>query len=327
MNGYVKVPREFFEHKSYTQTDGEPIPEFKARLDILKFANYKDGQLADGRIIKRGQLARSKVSLAAEWNWSEARVTRLLKRMKNEGIISYSNVSKCVGKDVGKGISRRVKVVTICNYECLHGNTSTVLSDNVDKTLVEPNAEYTTNKEKEKEERASVKKKDEKIPFYAANSNELQLADFCIEKIKSNHPTVKFTSDKKQQFADMFEKMVRIDKMSIGKIKTMIVWVTSHRDLKTDFSWANQFMSPLKMRKRNRDGIRFTDMWESAMSRSKGSLDGRPANMTAVQWDRIRDMPPCDNCETKEYMKIMSKSGRMSKWYCQKCNTAKTVQR
>ena len=307
------MPRSAFCSRFHPSNEDRPYTKYEAEHDLYDIANYAD-KTWHGILIKRGQLAFSRAYYERRWQWDRKKVQRFFKALSNDHTIVLTPVH---------GVTT---IITLCDYVTLVSKKTAkpevdVQGDDQDVTETCPPTIIETK------EKGSVKKKAKELPFFADDSEESQLTRFCIEQIKKNHPGVKFDTRRKQQIALMFSDMVRIDKISLAKAKEMIIWVTTHDDKKTHFSWADQFMSPLKMRKTNKDGIRFSTMWERAMSKERGQLGGRPANMTAVEWDRVRDMPSCFKCKTDEHMKIMSRSGRMSKWYCQKCNTAKTVQR
>jgi hypothetical protein len=312
-NGFVGMPRSVFCSKFHPGNEDRPYTKYEAELDLYDIANYAD-KTWHGILIKRGQLAFSRSYYERRWKWDRKKVQRFFKSLSSDHTIVLTPVH---------GITT---IVTLCDYVTLVDKKTDKSEANVQGggQDVTENCPPTIIETKQKD---TVNKKPKEPPFFAADSPESQLTRFCIEKIKSNHPTVKFDSKRKQQIALMFADMVRIDKISLEKAKEIIIWVTSHNDKKTGFSWADQFMSPLKMRKSNRDGIRFTTMWLRQMAKGKGLLGNRPADMTPAEWDRVRDMPECEKCKTMEHMKIMSRSGRMSKWYCQKCNTSNTVQK
>jgi len=311
IGGWIKLWRKIMSHKFYPTNENRKFTRYEAWLDMILLANY-EGKKWLGISVERGQLAFAVPFYVSRWKWSDRAVRRFFGALVLSG-------------EVSKQPQVNTVLITICNYEELNPTATTTP---VRATAGEVTEDCQPTKViKNKEEKDSGKKKSKDLPFYAVDSDESQLTNFCIEQIKRNHPTVKFDHKKKQQISHMFNDMVRLDDISLKQAKFIILWVTSHNDLKSGFSWADQFMSPLKFRKSNKDGIRFTTMWLRQMGKEKTQSGGKPADMTAVEWDRVRDMPACEKCETKEHMKIMSRSGRMSKWYCQKCNTANTVQR
>jgi len=97
------------------------------------------------------------------------------------------------------------------------------------------------------------------------------LTDFTIQKILNNHTALKFTSADKKKFDDVFDKLIRLDNRPPEQIREVITWVTSQTEKKKgDFCWADQFQSPLKLRKKDSDGVKYYDKWLSMMlSRQK----------------------------------------------------------
>jgi len=103
--------------------------------------------------------------------------------------------------------------------------------------------------------------KDTNKKQYAENSSEFQLFTFSIDKIKQNFPALKFDNGIKKKSLDMFEKLIRIDGFSEAEIKTAIEYAANHKTER--FSWAEQFQSPLKLRKKNKEGLSYMQVWLS----------------------------------------------------------------
>jgi phage replication O-like protein O len=117
---------------------------------------------------------------------------------------------------------------------------------------------------------------------YNENSVEFSLTQFCVKRILKNHPHLKFKSNDIAKFHDMFNKLIRIDGYRSEQIREVIDWVTSQTETRNGFCWAAQFMSPMKLRKRNRDGIRFIDVW---ISESNGKFVKSDSGV--AQFDRL----------------------------------------
>lgn len=104
---------------------------------LLRLTNYRDSKL------RESLLSRSCRFLASEWNWSPERVRRLLKRMKNEGILDFESCLKNGGKDV----SRQVKITTYCNYSRLPANNVSIISTDCPKSDLDMDPKVGKNKE------------------------------------------------------------------------------------------------------------------------------------------------------------------------------------
>lgn len=107
--GYIKLHRTIFEHWLW---DEKPYDRARAWIDLLMLANHKDNKISiKGRPIevRRGQTARSSVSLAERWGWSRGKVSRFLDTLEAEQQIEQQK-------------SNVTTVITIVNYEQYQGN-------------------------------------------------------------------------------------------------------------------------------------------------------------------------------------------------------------
>jgi hypothetical protein len=96
----------------------------------------------------------------------------------------------------------------------------------------------------------------------------IQFADW----FKSTLPeTIKLSGNWKQSFAKSFDDLVRLDGRSSEKIYQVCRWA------RTDDFWKTNFLSPEKLRKRNRDGIQYFDVFlqkvDQAQSNTAGTVD------------------------------------------------------
>ncbi len=106
--------------------------------------------------------------------------------------------------------------------------------------------ESKVNKRKEKKE-------------YTENSIEFQLSIFCENRILENFPNLKkyFTPKKIQDYCDCMNKLIRIDEKTEHQIKAAINFA-----IEDDF-WKDNFQSALKLRRINKDGIKYVDVFLS----------------------------------------------------------------
>ena len=64
----------------------------------------------------------------------------------------------------------------------------------------------------------------------------------------------------KKQWALTYDEILRIDKKTKDEVKAVCKWARS------DDFWSGQFFSPLKLRKRNRDGVTYFDCFQMKMN-------------------------------------------------------------
>lgn len=110
--GFIAVSRGIFEHPMFAP---EPYTEREAWLWMIEQAVWREAKVRVGRtwiILARGQLAFATRFLASKWQWSEARVRRLLKRLQGDAMIEVL-------------ATRDATLITICNYDKYQGERRT----------------------------------------------------------------------------------------------------------------------------------------------------------------------------------------------------------
>gem|GEM_PF-4174754 len=82
---------------------------------------------------------------------------------------------------------------------------------------------------------------------------------------KSSLPeSVNLKANWQQSFAEIYDKLVRIDNRTPEQIREVSRWA------RTDNFWKTKFMSPSKLRDRNRDGIQYFDVFIEKMKEPTG---------------------------------------------------------
>jgi hypothetical protein len=79
----------------------------------------------------------------------------------------------------------------------------------------------------------------------------------------------------RNSFAETFDELVRLDKRDPEEIRRVSAWARS------DSFWQSAFMSPAKLRKRNKDGIQTFDFLVAKMktSTTTGTTNGKTLNL------------------------------------------------
>lgn len=112
MSGWIKLHRDMRRHWLW---ENEEFTRGQAWIDLLLHANHSDKKvLIKKRLIdlKRGQQARSELTLSATWGWSRGKVRRFLKQLENEQMIVQQ-------------ATQLTSIITICNYSYFQGGTAT----------------------------------------------------------------------------------------------------------------------------------------------------------------------------------------------------------
>ena len=105
--GWIKLHRGIADHWLW---DCE-FSYAQAWIDLLLKACHKPNKLMiKGQLVelKRGQQARSEVTLSKEWKWSRGKVRRFINQCENDGMIECK-------------ATRLTSIITICNYDSFQG--------------------------------------------------------------------------------------------------------------------------------------------------------------------------------------------------------------
>lgn len=88
-NGWVKAPRDITD--SWIWNDGVKFCKFKAFMDLMYSANYKEQETVINGEIKKimpGSFLTSVLKLSQRWGWDRKRVSRFLKMLSDSGYIA-----------------------------------------------------------------------------------------------------------------------------------------------------------------------------------------------------------------------------------------------
>lgn len=135
-NGWVKLHRDITDHWLW---DCE-FSYAQAWIDLILKACHKPNKLMiKGQLIelKRGQQARSEVTLSKEWKWSRGKVRRFLNQCLNDGMIECE-------------ATHLTSIITVCNYDSFQGGDTA--SDTANDTSGDtPNEHLAVHKQECKE--------------------------------------------------------------------------------------------------------------------------------------------------------------------------------
>lgn len=103
MSGWIKLHRSLLSHPLWND---KPFSRGQAWIDLILNANHSDKEVmikGEKFIVKRGQQARSEVTLSHAWGWDRGKVRRFLRDLKTLQQIEQQTHSK-------------TSIITICNY-------------------------------------------------------------------------------------------------------------------------------------------------------------------------------------------------------------------
>jgi len=95
-------------------------------------------------------------------------------------------------------------------------------------------------------------------------------ADYAIKQIKVTHPHLSLNGSTREKAAHDFEKLKRIDGKTQRELKEVLDWLPDALiDERSGFTWKQQVQSPLKFRKRDKDGVLYFDKLYAAMKKEQ----------------------------------------------------------
>jgi DNA-binding PadR family transcriptional regulator len=177
-------------------------------------------------------------------NVTEARISQLLKSLETKNIIEFTTVTYQNG-NWRRHISLTDKGLNLLSGGGKHtyGGSKSTYSGGKRHARQEVHNRSTDKKE----EKESVKSKQQTSRPFSKTSLEMKMTNFAIKQIQKTHPHLKFTSDDKQRHCATFENLMRIDKHSKDDIRAVLTWLpTAVRN--GDFCWADVVQSPCRLR-------------------------------------------------------------------------------
>jgi len=231
--GWIKLDRQLSEHWLWKD---QPFSYGQAWVDLLLKANHKPAKiLIKTKLveIKRGEQARSEVTLSGDWGWSRGKVRRFLKLLKNDAMIEQKAVQV-------------TSVISICNYDSfqLGGTGDGTVVDTVGGTVVEQEAVHKQeckndkNVKNVKNNPLAASPPADKKPKYSPE--DLKTAEWIFDRILLINP-----NNKKPNFdswANHVRLMREVDNKSHSEICEVFNWANK------DNFWRSNILGPKKLR-------------------------------------------------------------------------------
>lgn len=269
MGGWVKVHRSLFEHKIWLE---EPFTKGQAWLDLFGNANHapdfftKRGQRVD---VDRGQIGWSQVTMQHRWRWSQNKVRRFLERLENERMIDFKT-------------DDLTTLVTICKFNEYQKRKDKEADQTNDQTK-EPTNEQTKDKQEVKELKEVKKtttgdKSPGKRRKFIFNDEQYKLAERMSNPVRERFPGQKINPD---QWADSVRMMIETDNHPREDIIKVWAWI------KDDPFWVDNIKTPMKLRKRDDDGLMYFDVITNRMKANGNGSHKQHSKQTTT--DRVRE--------------------------------------
>lgn len=246
MEGYILIYKKLLEWEWYKNSNVKIV-----FLHCLLKANYKDKKW-QGYDIKRSQFITSIRAISNELNMTESQVRTSLKKLEKTCELNV------------KPFNKQFTQITVCNYDSYqitqkqndkqNENELTNESQTDDKRIAITN-EYN----KENKENKSVK-----------NEFSQDSENFVIW-FKNLIPENLFPKGK--QIADWqkcYDDLINIDKRTKKEIAKVCEFA------RNDTFWIKNFLTPLKLRKKSKEGVNYYDMILEQMKNLKNDEEPKP---------------------------------------------------
>lgn len=186
--------------------------------------------------------------LAKIFNSSKSAMANMISKLRNLGYLV--NV-KFNGRQriIKTAVTYKLNQTSLISEPCLHRevNIDTNKGSNKDIPPKSPKGEEGSYKSKTK---------------FTEDSEQMKFAKWFYETFV---PKMKVSDTILNDWADVYDKLIRID----GYTKEEIVHIC--KTVREDDFWCNNFFSPMKLRKNNKDGIKYMEFFIQKFGKNKGS--------------------------------------------------------
>lgn len=223
MEGWIKLHRKLSDNPLWTC---EPFTKGQAWVDLILLANHEYNYFYKRGIkieVQRGQIGISEVGLSDRWKWSRTKVRLFLNQLEKEQQIIQQ---KC----------NVTQLVTIINYDYYQQKEQQTIHQKDTKRTPKEHQKDTNKNDKNEENDKNEKKYIEEAYLL----NEFSKSLFNEKYVNNNS-------------LDCFDKLIRLDNYTSDQIKKAI------RNGKNDAFWNKNFLSPVKLREKDKLQILYID--------------------------------------------------------------------
>lgn len=251
--GWIGLYRSITNHWLYPLD--RTFTKYEAWIDILLTVNHSDKKVFNGsdtEICEAGQIFTSQKKLMSKWKWSKSKLISFLKVLEKEQMIVLKTTTK----------KTTIKVVNFQSYQDFRGSDK--IKKDRKKTAKRPQKDFKkTSKRLQKatnnnDNNYNNDNNDNKVIKTNTEKTEkvfseevLNCFDYCLNFFSDN-----LKPKNKNKWLDTIEKLNRIDKYSFQEIKHIV------KSARNDDFWKMQFLSIQKLRKNNRDGVKYFTVFQ-----------------------------------------------------------------
>jgi len=234
--GWVRVYRSITNHWLYKD---KPFCRGMAFVDLILTANHDHKKfLLGGQLIEcgRGEIITSLRKLMERWGWSKTKVVTFLSMLEKDSMVDIKRDHK----------KTTIKVHQYELYQDTEDSERTVKGHRKDseRTVKDPNNNYKEINNKEEIKKLTLKHPGLVIFFY----------ETLPEKMK------KMTVNNLLGWDNDFDKLIRLDGKTENELKVIIQY------FRNDPFWTDNFHSPCKLRKNNKDNIKYLHIFEEKLN-------------------------------------------------------------
>jgi hypothetical protein len=286
-SGWVKTYRSIANHWIWTD---KPFSKGQAFIDLIMLANHKDNKfMFNGQLTecKRGQFITSEIKLMERWGWSKSKLKRFLKMLEDDQMV--------IKKTDNKKTS-----LTILNYgiyqDCETAeDTAKEHQKDIKKTSKRHQKDTNKNVKNNKNEKNEKEIPESKLPEVCYKfSNWFKENCFPVSKTL---PTGYY-----QQWAEVYDKLTRIDKYNKDEIEAVCLWATS------DPFWSTNIFSPAKLRKKDENGVKYYEIFRDRMN-LVGAKEPEQAPVISPEKQKFLDMKQDDVFKTEDGKEWVKETG------------------
>lgn len=245
MKGWIKLHREITEWQWYQKP-------YIAHLFIylLLKANHADGQW-QGILVKRGQLITGREKLQQATGISEYGVKDGLKKLQKSNSIVVKS-------------SNKYSLITICNYDAYQNDSYDIVQEITRQTAQQSTQQKSSKNPSEIQQTSTNKNKEKKIEEVKEYSDEiLNFYDEILVFFPQS--TIPKEVAKRKGWLDAIVEL-KEKHSSLHELKKII------QHYRKDDFWAGNFLTLPKLLTKNKDGIRYIDLFQEKMKSVKPEL-------------------------------------------------------
>lgn len=249
MEGWIKLHRKSLDN--FIFKENRPLTRREAWENILLLVNYDKSEILIGNSkyeCERGQSIFSLETWSKNFNWDKSKVKRFFDLLQENKMICLENLQKTTR-------------LTVLNYDIYQGDrnaneTQTTCKRNANETQTNPIKEE--EEVKEEKETKKLKKKEEAIFSPEVENLFLFSKKYFDEKYLT------------KKVKDTFRLLLENDNFSEHQIENAIL------NAKGNDFWNDKFLSPVKLRQKNKSDVMYVDVFLNIKSSIKAENNNNP---------------------------------------------------